>query len=724
MTSRAVKKRHNIKKKNGKVIALSVLAIIAAVTLSCVIGVSALANTWLEDLPDYTDSDAFNTSATSVVYASDGQTVLAEFQLENRYPVEADAITDYVKHGTVATEDERFYTHNGFDTMGTARALVNNITGGALEGGSTITQQLVRNTILSEEMTDISFKRKLREVYIALKMEELYDKDQILLMYLNTINYGSGAYGIEAAAHRYFSKSAADLTLAESATLVGIPQSPTYNNPINSPSNCVARRNLVLDRMTSNGYITQEEADAAKAEELVLNPTEFSMTGIKQYPYFTSYVRNQLQNTDGKYAFSTADLFSGGLEIITTLDVDAQVAAEAAARDKAQQAGSDFEVAMVATEPDTGYIRAMVGGNNETYDVEQVNMATGEGGSGRQPGSSFKTFTLVAALEAGIDPSTTIDAGQNYEVEGTDQIVHNSGNKDYGTRPISSAFAVSSNTAFMRLIMSVGVDKVIDVAHRMGINSNLQEVGGLTLGISSVNPLEMSNAYATIANGGKHYDPECILQIKDRKGNVIVDNSNPEGEQVIDEEVAVAALEVMEGVISGGTGTAARLATSQPVAGKTGTTETNKDSWFVGITPQMSVAIWLGDRAATYDEARPVYATAASAFPAFMNVILQGQEIRPWPTAAEPEYQEDYVDEKIHIGKGSWSDNVERKRREETEEEERRKREEEEAARQPASSSSSAATTAKPAPEGSASSSAGTSSGNNGGTTAPPGTQS
>ncbi|WP_165061453.1 MULTISPECIES: transglycosylase domain-containing protein [unclassified Adlercreutzia] len=665
MSSRAVKGRYNIKKKNGKVIALSILAVFAAIIISFAFGVSALANSWLEDLPDYTDSDAFNTSATSVVYASDGTTVLAEFQLENREPVEMDAISDYVKQGTVATEDERFYNHNGFDAMGTGRALVNNLTGGALEGGSTITQQLVRNTILSEEMTDISFKRKLREVYLALKMEEIYNKDDILLMYLNTINYGSGAYGIQAASERYFSKNASDLTLAEAATLVGIPQSPTYNNPINSPSNCLARRNLVLDRMTSNGYITPEEAEAAKAEELVLNPTEPSMTGIKAYPYFTSYVRNQLLNQSGKYAFSTADVFSGGLEIITTLDVNAQAAAEKAAAEKEKQAGEGFEVALAAIEPDNGYIRAMVGGNSESYEAQQVNMATGEGGSGRQPGSSFKTFTLVAALEEGINPETIIDAGESYKVEGTDQLVHNYDNADYGIRPIDSAFAVSSNTAFMRLIMSAGVDNVIDVAHRLGIKSDIQEVAGITLGISSVNPLEMANAYATIANGGTHYDPECVLTIKDRKGNVIVDNSSPEGERVIDEEIAVAALDVMEGVISNGTGKQARLSTKQPVAGKTGTTDDNKDSWFVGMTPQMAVAIWLGDRAPTYEEARPVKTTAASAFASFMNSILDGQEIRQWPVADDPDYQKNYIDEKNHIGKGSWVRYEEEKKEEE-----------------------------------------------------------
>lgn len=312
MASRAVKGRYHVKKKSGKVIALSILAVIIAVAVAFCIGGIALANSWLEDLPDYSNADQFSTSSTSVVYASDGETVLAEFQLENREPVELDQVSQYVKDATIATEDERFYQHNGVDLMGTIRAVVNNLMGRSREGGSSITQQLVRNTVLSEEMSEISFKRKIREMVLATKLEESYDKDDILLMYLNTINYGSGSYGIQAAAERYFSKPASDLTLAEAATLVGIPQSPTYNNPIDHMENCKSRRNTVLSRMASNGYITEEEAEAAKAEEIVLNPTEPSMTGITAYPYFTSYVRNQLMNQEGKYAFSTADLFAGG----------------------------------------------------------------------------------------------------------------------------------------------------------------------------------------------------------------------------------------------------------------------------------------------------------------------------------------------------------------------------------------------------------------------------
>ncbi len=656
MGSRAIKGRYNIRKKNGKAIVLSILAIIAAVFISLFIGAAALANTWLQDLPDYTNSEAFSTSATSTVYASDGKTVLAEFQLENREPVEIDQVSEYVLNGTVATEDERFYTHQGVDLYGSMRALVNNIIGGALEGGSTITQQLVRNTILSEEMNEISFKRKLREMFIATKMEEMYSKDEILLMYLNTINYGSGSYGIQAAAERYFSKNASDLTLAEAATLVGIPQSPTYNNPIDHAENCLSRRNLVLDRMVSNGYITQEEADAAKAEQIVLNATEPSTNGIVAYPYFASYVRNQLLNEDGKYDFSVADIFEGGLNIITTLDVEYQEAAEAAAAKKVEQVGSDFEVAMVAIDNENGFIKAMVGGKD--FDNQQVNMATGEGSSGRQCGSSFKVFTYLAALEAGIDPETMIDAGASMELPGANEI-HNIDNHDYGTRSIASALAVSSNTAFVRLLMSVGVDKVKEMAQRLGLKGTLQEVAGLTLGINSTTPLEMADAYATIANGGTYYEPQCIVSITDKDGNVIVDNSHPEGERVLSEGVAYAAIQAMEGVVSasGGTGYEARLSNGQPVAGKTGTTDDRKDHWFIGCTPSITAAFWLGQRADVYSQARaiPGYMTVTSAFADFMNRILQGMPVEQFKEAPAPDYIEKYVDTKNHIGTGGWS---------------------------------------------------------------------
>ena len=263
----------------------------------------------------------------------------------------------------------------GFDITGIGRALVNNITGGELEGASTITQQFVRNTILSEEMDDISIKRKVREMYLSVKLEEMYSKDQILLMYLNTINYGSGAYGIQAASQRYFSKNATDLTLAEAATLVGIPQSPTYNNPIDNPENSLKRRNVVLDRMLSNGYITQEEHDAACAESIALNPTTPSTDGIFLYPYFTSYVRETLTDENGKYKYSTNEVFKGGLKVITTIDPSTQQAAENAADAKLSSLPDEAEAAIVAIDPSTGHVKAMVGGKD--YSASKVNLGDG-----------------------------------------------------------------------------------------------------------------------------------------------------------------------------------------------------------------------------------------------------------------------------------------------------------------------------------------------------------
>lgn len=645
MSSRALKGRHGIRKSDKKTILLAIVAIIAALVVTACIAVTALARTALEDLPDYANADAYNTARPTMVYASDRKTVLAEFQLENRQPVALSDINQYVLDGTVATEDERFYSHNGVDIMGVGRALVNNMLGGQLEGASTITQQFVRNTILSEEMSDITITRKLREMYISLKLEEQYDKDEILLMYLNTINYGSGAYGIEAASERYFSKHAKDLTLAEAATLVGVPQSPTYNNPIENPDHCLDRRNLVLDRMVSNGYIEAEEAAAAKEEPLALNETVPSVTGIEAYPYFTSYVRNQLSDAEGKYAYSTAEIFKGGLTVYTTLDVSAQQAAEAAAEEKLNEVGHEYEVGLVAIDPDNGYIKAMIGGKD--YDATQVNMATGEGGSGRQSGSSFKTFTLLAALEAGINPNTMIDASTTVTFPGW--TVSNINHINYGTRSIADAFKVSSNTAFARLCMYLTPSKVVEMAHRVGITSDLPETGALTLGSGSVTPLEMADAYATIANGGIHYEAECIEQILDKDGNVIIDNSDPAGERVISEEIACAAIKVMEGVVTSGTGTEARLANGQPVGGKTGTSENYMDSWFCGITPQMSVAIWLGDRA-DYVNAKPIIPTCTSVFASFMNRVLEGQPVEQFPTAGDPKYIANFSNSEYHIG--------------------------------------------------------------------------
>ena len=482
-------------------------------------GMLRLIDSWTQDVPEL-ETDAFSFAQESVMYAADGTTLLARFQLEKRDPVTIDQISDYVLHGTVDTEDVRFYEHNGADLVGIARAVVNNLAGGSLEGASTITQQLVRNTILSQEANDITLERKAREIELAVELEKSYSKDEILVMYLNTINYGDGCYGIEAAAQNYFQVSAADLTLAQAATLVGIPQSPEYLNPKTNPDQCLARRNLVLDRMLQAGHISQEEHDAAAAEPLGLNPApDAPADGIYAYPHFTSYVRDELLREDNPYGCSYADLFEGGLTIYTTLDPTLQNEAEAARDAQLARMSSDLDAALVAVDPSNGHVLAMVGGKDySSSQAGQVNLATGSGGSGRQAGSAFKTFTLTAAIEAGIDPSTLIDCTSPMTIGADNTRIENFGNIDYGIRSIRRATAVSSNTGYIRLIQEVGAQNVADLAHEMGITSDLSAVPTLTLGTSSVTPLEMASAYATLASGGVRHDAVVVTRIVNSAG--------------------------------------------------------------------------------------------------------------------------------------------------------------------------------------------------------------
>jgi penicillin-binding protein 1A len=583
------------------------------------IAAAAAAMVWLQDLPDYKDSSAFNYAEKTSVYANDGTTLLAEFYIENRDPVELSEISQYVLDGTVATEDERFYEHDGVDMMGIARAIVVNLTGTGKEGASTITQQFVRNTVLADEATESTIKRKVREAYISLELEKMYDKDEILQMYLNTINYGQGAYGIEAASQLYFSKPAKDLTLDEAATLIGIPQSPTYNNPIDNPESCLARRNLVLDRMLSNHYITQEEHDEAQQAPLELNVTrEESTNGIIKYDYFTSYVRDTLLQD-----YSVNEVFKGGLTVVTTLDPHVQDLAEAAVDRKLEGLPDNLECALVAIDPDTGFIEAMVGGRDFT--TNEFNLATQ---AKRQAGSSFKTFTLLAALDEGISPETNLNCTSKVKIN--DWEVANYGNANYGTRSIESAFAVSSNTGFAELCTEIGPQKVVDMAHKCGIESELEAVPSITLGVEEVSVLEMAQAYATIANGGTLHKANCIEEIRDSSGQVIY-RADTQGEKVLSTDLTEAAVKVMEGVVQKGTGRNAALYNGQPVGGKTGTSEDYRDKWFCGITPQISVAIWIGDR---NEKSMPTWVAADSIFGDFVNKLLQGQEKEDFPKGA------------------------------------------------------------------------------------------
>ena len=628
-----MKARRKFRKSKSHAVAWMALVLVIAVGFVSFRGVSsvfAVYNDWIADLPEL-NSDAFNFAEDSYMYAADGKTMLAKFQLEKRDPVELKDVSEYAVKGTVDTEDVRFYEHNGVDPQGIIRAVLNNLAGGALEGASTITQQLVRNTALSEEATDITFERKAREAELALEMEKKYSKDEILNMYLNTINYGDGCYGIEAAAQNYFQVSAKDLTLNQAAVLVGIPQSPTAFNPKENPEACLQRRNVVLDRMLTAGDITQEQRDTIASEGLELNtaPEEPSQ-GIYAYPYFTSFVRDQLMQSDNVYGCSYADLFEGGLKIYTTLDVSMQDMAEQACSDQYGRMDEGMDAALVAMDPSNGFVKALVGGWD--FYADQWNIATQ---GGRPTGSSFKAFTLAAAIESGISPQSTIDCSNPVTLP-NGQTVNNFGNASYGMRTIDDATAISSNTGYYRLTEKIGVSKLIEMAHRLGVDSELSPYPIITLGTENVTPLEMAEAYSSFASGGIHHDYVIITRIEDKSGEVLYENLD-EGERVLEEKVAAAVTGVLRGVFEKSYATAAGSGPSngQPVAGKTGTGVDFRDHWLVGYSPTLTCAAWIGNR--DYSSTSS-YLTANSLWHDFMSAALADTPITKFPESGTLTY--------------------------------------------------------------------------------------
>lgn len=627
---------------------VSVFGFVALLSCTLALALGALISSWLEDLPDYQSADAYLVAEPTQVLSSDG-TVMAEFYLQNRHSVKMDDISTYVLKGTVDVEDERFYKHNGVDPQGIIRAVVAQLSGRS-EGASTITQQLVRNTVLSDEQFDRTLRRKVREAYIAIQMEKMFTKDQILLMYLNTIYYGNGAYGIEAASVTYFDKHASDLTLAEAATLVGIPNSPTNYDPVKFPDACIARRNKVLDNMLRIGDISQEEHDEAVNTELKLHMGSFTEDDSSS-PYFTDYIRELLLQD-----FDQDLILKGGLKVYTTLDRSWQKAAEKAVANELDDIDDDqLQAALVAIDPDTGYVKAMVGGRD--YEVSQYNMATQ---ARRQTGSSFKMFTLVAALQAGVNPDIYIDCSSPQQITSAWK-VQNYGNTSYGPLTLTQALAVSSNTGFAQLALGIGVDNVVETAHKMGIDVDLPAYPSTTLGTEGIPPIQMAEGYATLATGGIHRNSVAITRIEDRNGNVVYEHKD-DAEQVIPAEVAQAATEALKTVVTSSSGTAYVVSYTtdydQPIAGKTGTTEDFRDLWFCGYTPQVSVAVWVGN-----EDDTPVmvngsymhpYNTACPIFVRFTNAILDGVERQEFPETDKKIVYKDNSTWDFSVGSSYW----------------------------------------------------------------------
>lgn len=608
-------------------------ALLAALLLTGAVGAAGaatLVGSWLEDLPDPNAPGAFDVAEATKIYSADGK-LLARLYLENREVIALEKMSDYLPDAIVAVEDERFYKHNGVDVVGLGRAVVVNLTQGfGEEGASTISQQYIRNTILLDERTEISLARKAREAYLAMELEKRYTKDEILEMYLNAVYFGDGAYGAQAASRTYFGKSADKLTLSQAALLAGLPQQPSRLDPWNNLEGAVKRRNDVLSRMLKNGYIDKAQYDQAIAEEVKLKRSSDPDDGIYSAHYFVAHVKKELQRK-----FSPAVVFKGGLTVRTTLDTKLQKAAEKAVKSRLSSKG-DPEAALVSINPQNGHVKALVGGRD--YRKRKFNLATQ---GKRQAGSAFKTFVLVTAIDEGMPPSFVVDSSSPAYIKTKPKpwVVSNSEGRGRGMMSLASATTASVNTVFARVAWEIGAKKIAKVAKRMGIETKVPAYPSISLGTLNVSPLEMASAYGTLANGGVHHDPVVITEVVDHRGETIY-KSKKKGKRAVSKQVAWASTKVLKGVISGGTATRARI--GRPAAGKTGTSQDHRDVWFVGYTPQLATAVWVG-----HPKERPIYVNGARAFggtvaapiwAAFMSKAHKGLPVKDFKHADAPKY--------------------------------------------------------------------------------------
>lgn len=604
-------------------------------------------------------------SGISHVYAVDssGRPVeIAVFrEFEQNIPISPQDIPTHLKSAVISSEDQSFYKHGGVDLRGSMRAIVADLRGGGLvQGGSTITQQYVKNAYTDRERT---ITRKVREAILASQLDQQVDKEEILFKYLSTIYFGEGAYGVGAASETYFRKPITQITVSEAAMLAGLIPAPSRYEPRGNPNLAEVKRKIVLKKMLEQRLIDQATYDDALPQQVWLvkaGPPPGPVTAIyppvevqTQYPYFVDYVKRYLISRYGP-----EKVFRGGLQIQTTLDLDMQRKADQHVANALKGTSQPLEMSLVSVEPPTGYVKALVGGRDFYAPGGQVNLALGKcparpaatekvelepscwsegstevegGGTGRQPGSSWKPFVLAAAFEKGIPPTKVYPAPskicvdkycpQNYEGGGG------------GSANLRSATHKSYNTVYVQLGRDVGVKNLMETAKKLGIGSAWytprQHGLSLSLGAQEVSPLDMASAYGVFANGGRRAPATPVVKVLDSKGAVLEDNTKPGTKQVIDEIIADNVTDVLKGVISNGTGTRARI--DRPAAGKTGTAQEWRDAWFVGYTPTLSTAVWMGykDRPRTMSGIKGNRHVAGGTIPAatwgaFMKDALKG----------------------------------------------------------------------------------------------------
>ena len=591
------------------------------VVLSAYAGAYAAYRHYARDLPSLDALRLYRPKTVSFLYADDGR-VIAEYARERRYVVPLERIPNHLILAFLAAEDANFYHHPGVDVSGMVRAFLKNWEAGRIvQGGSTITQQVTRTFLLSNEQT---YERKIKEAILAYRMERHLSKEEILFLYLNQIYLGGGAYGVEAAARTFFAKNVENLSLAEAAMMAGLVKAPSRYNPLENLSLARRRQNYVLERMAAAGFVSAEEAARALKEDVSIqsDPNPAAATG------FAEQVRRQVVEKLGEDR-----LYEDGLRIYTTVNPDMQKAALAAVvrgleelEARHPEADPDLanmspvQGALVCLDPVSGAVKAMVGGRDPgESDFNRAVQAK------RQPGSAFKPFVYAAALAAGYTPADTIlDEPVEYEDNGRVWSPQNYDRKFDGPTTLYEGLVRSRNVVTVRLLEKAGLDMVIRYAKAMGIRSHLGRNLSLALGTSEVSLLEMASAYGVIDNGGRCVAPRFITRIEDRDGRELI-RFTPRSEVVLDEATAYILLDMMRGVVESGTGGRAAI-DGRPLAGKTGTTSDLADAWFIGFSPKLVTGVWVGrDLRERLGDRETGGRAAAPIFKYFMESALAGK---------------------------------------------------------------------------------------------------
>ncbi|MCX8022986.1 MAG: PBP1A family penicillin-binding protein [Syntrophorhabdaceae bacterium] len=572
------------------------------------------------EIPDVKQLETYKPKSATRLYSDDG-TLFAELFVEKRIPIPLTEIPVHVRNAFIAIEDVRFYKHFGVDIRGIARALYRNIIRkGISEGASTITQQLARNLFLTSKK---SIKRKIEEAILAIQIERTYSKDEILNMYLNLIYLGEGAHGVEAASYTYFHKKTKELTVEEAATLAALTKSPSRLSPFKNQQRTLERRNLVIKKMYEAGFIDRNTYTNALKTPIVLAPLR---TYEKKTGYFTEYVKQVLE----EHLEGSQEIYTKGLNIKTTINLEmTKYAYEAiekgiqAYKSRHPSSTTTPEVALIAIEVKTGDIKVLIGGKD--FSLSPFNRAVQ---AKRQPGSAFKPIIYLAALEMGLSPNYTLLDAPITIVNPYTKVPwspKNYRNEYYGTVTMRKALELSLNTATVRLLEKIGVEKAIEMAKRLHLTSKFEPNLSLALGTTEVLPIELAAAYATFARGGVYIHPVSIKNITSNEGEEIF-NEVYETERVVSEEAAYNLVDIMKGVIKSGT---AKGASKMPysLAGKTGTTDDFKDAWFVGFSPHLLCLVWVGYDKGTYLGNKESGATAA--LPIWMEFMSRALPFYP-----------------------------------------------------------------------------------------------